>query len=61
MVEPHYESLGFGRRCFPSFQPPDEKTPEEYLRELCEEGLTKRYGESPPEGALGNVWTTSFR
>ena len=28
MVEPNYESLGLGRRCFPSFQPPDQKTPE---------------------------------
>ncbi len=51
MVEPHYESLGFGRRCFPSFQPPDQKTPESYLRELCEEGLALRYGQNPPEGA----------
>ena len=39
LVEPNYESLGLGRRCFPSFQPPDEKTPEDYLRELCETGL----------------------
>ncbi len=38
LVEPHYESLGLGRRCFPSFQPPENKTPEEYLRELCERG-----------------------
>jgi len=47
MVEPHYESLGLGRRCFPSFQPPEDKTPEDYLRELCEEGLHKRYGANP--------------
>jgi DNA polymerase III subunit alpha len=51
MVEANYESLGFGRRCFPSFQPPEGKTPETYLRELCEAGLAKRYGEGPPEGA----------
>jgi DNA polymerase-3 subunit alpha len=51
MVEPHYESLGLGRRCFPSFQPPENKTPEDYLRELCEEGLHKRYGASPPPDA----------
>ena len=50
MVEPNYESLGFGRRCFPSFQPPDGKTPEDYLRELCEEGLGKRYGAEPARG-----------
>ena len=48
LVEPNYESLGLGRRCFPSFQPPEEKTPEDYLRELCEAGLRERYGENPP-------------
>ena len=32
MVEPNYESLGLGKRCFPSFQPPDNLTTEEYLR-----------------------------
>ncbi len=47
MVEPHYESFGLGRRCFPSFSPPDEKTPEDYLRQLCEEGLRDRYGDDP--------------
>ena len=36
MVEPYYESLGLGRRCYPSFQPPDQKAPEDYLRELCD-------------------------
>ena len=52
LVEPNYESLGLGRRCFPSFQPPDEKTPEDYLRELCETGLRERYGENPPAGGV---------
>jgi DNA polymerase III subunit alpha len=47
MVEPHYESLGLGRRCFPSFTPPQGKTPEDYLRDLCEEGLRERYGDNP--------------
>jgi DNA polymerase-3 subunit alpha len=47
MVEPHYESFGLGRRCFPSFNPPDHKTPEDYLRQLCEEGLRDRYGDDP--------------
>jgi DNA polymerase-3 subunit alpha len=28
----------------PSFQVPNGKTPEEYLTQLCEEGLVKRYG-----------------
>jgi DNA polymerase III subunit alpha len=48
MVEPHYKSLGLGQRCFPSFQPPESQTPEQYLRELCERGITERYGENPP-------------
>ena len=51
MVEPNYESLGLGSRCFPSFQPPEDQTPEEYLRELCEQGLQKRYGDNPPAEA----------
>ncbi len=51
LVEPHYESFGLGRRSFPSFQPPDEQTPEEFLQKLCERGLYERYGESPPPEA----------
>ena len=52
LVEPHYADLGLGKRCFPSFQPPGEATPEAYLRELCEAGLVKRYGDpNPPEAA----------
>jgi DNA polymerase-3 subunit alpha len=47
MVEPHYESFGLGRRCFPSFSPPEGQTPEDYLRQLCEEGLRDRYGDDP--------------
>ena len=52
LVEPFYESLGLGRRCYPSFQPPDEKTPEDYLLQLCDAGLRERYGESPPPEAF---------
>ncbi|MDR3635060.1 MAG: DNA polymerase III subunit alpha [Isosphaeraceae bacterium] len=48
LVEENYTSLNLGKRQFPSFQPPDEKTPEDYLRSLCEDGLRKRYGEDPP-------------
>ena len=51
LVEPHYKSFGLGTRCFPSFQPPEEKSPEDYLRELCEAGLVRRYGVDPPEAA----------
>jgi DNA polymerase-3 subunit alpha len=47
MVEPNYDSLGLGRRHFPSFSPPDGKSPEDYLRQLCEEGLRDRYGDDP--------------
>ena len=51
LVEPNYASLGLGKRCFPSFQPPGETSPEDYLRQLCEAGLTKRYGDPPPQAA----------
>ena len=52
LVEPYYKSLGLGTRCFPSFDPPDQKTPEEYLRELCQSGLRDRYGlNAPPEAS----------
>jgi DNA polymerase-3 subunit alpha len=51
-VEENYKSLNLGRRQFPSFRPPDAKTPEAYLRELCERGLRDRYGEAPPAEAV---------
>jgi DNA polymerase-3 subunit alpha len=42
--------LDFKKRHFPVFTPPDKKTPEAYLRELCEIGLVERYGpDAPPE------------
>ena len=50
-VEEFYKSAGIGVRQFPSFQPPEEKTPEAYLRELCETGFKNRYVDNPPEGA----------
>ncbi len=37
--------LELGRRHFPVFTPPDGKTSEEYLRELCLAGLKERYAE----------------
>jgi DNA polymerase-3 subunit alpha len=55
MVEPHYESLGLGRRYFPSFSPPAGKTPEDYLRELCEAGLHERYGDQPGTEVLDRL------
>src|SRR6185503_19506016 len=42
--------LDFKKRHFPVFTPPDKKTPDKYLRELCEIGLEERYGKNaPPE------------
>jgi DNA polymerase-3 subunit alpha len=40
-------NLDFKARHFPVFTPPETKTPEAYLRELCEEGLHQRYGDKP--------------
>jgi len=41
--------LDFSQRHAPVFRPPASKTPEEYLRDLCEEGLQNRYAEVTPE------------
>src|SRR6266545_4093643 len=41
--------LDFNKRYFPVFDPPESKTPAEYLRELCEKGMYERYGENPSE------------
>jgi DNA polymerase-3 subunit alpha len=40
--------LDFKSRHFPVFDPPAGKTPEQYLRELCAEGVRFRYGDNPP-------------
>jgi DNA polymerase-3 subunit alpha len=39
--------LELGKRHFPSFQLPAEKTSADYLRELCEAGLKERYATVP--------------
>lgn len=39
--------LELGKRFFPIFIPPDEKTPDDYLRELCVAGLKRRYANNP--------------
>jgi DNA polymerase III subunit alpha len=52
MVEQDYKSLDLGKRQFPSFQPPEGKTPEAYLRELCRAGLGERYGDGPSPAVL---------
>lgn len=41
--------LDFKKRHFPVFQPPEGKNPEEFLRELCEQGVKERYGDNPSE------------
>ncbi len=55
MVEDHYKSFNLGKRQFPSFKPPGDKTPEAYLRELCEEGLRKRYDGAPSQAAVDRM------
>src|SRR5262249_36753987 len=34
------------------FTPPEQKKPEEFLRELCDQGLRDRFGDSPPFTAV---------
>ncbi|VTT99428.1 dna polymerase iii subunit alpha : DNA polymerase III, alpha subunit OS=Planctomyces brasiliensis (strain ATCC 49424 / DSM 5305 / JCM 21570 / NBRC 103401 / IFAM 1448) GN=Plabr_1519 PE=4 SV=1: PHP: DNA_pol3_alpha: HHH_6: tRNA_anti-codon [Gemmataceae bacterium] len=41
--------LDFKKRHFPVFAPPPGRTPEEFLRELCEAGVRDRYGDNPSE------------
>ena len=41
-------TMDFGRSRFPVFHAPEGKTREGYLRELCEEGFHRRYGEGTP-------------
>jgi DNA polymerase-3 subunit alpha len=43
--------LDFKKRHFPVFTPPGKKTPEDYLRELCAEGLRERYRGNPSPAA----------
>jgi DNA polymerase-3 subunit alpha len=47
--------LDLKKRHFPVFTPPEGKKPEEYLRELCERGLRKRYGQSPAQAAIDRL------
>jgi DNA polymerase-3 subunit alpha len=47
--------LDFKARHFPAFEPPGGKKPEEYLRELCLEGVRERYGENPPQTVLDRL------
>jgi DNA polymerase-3 subunit alpha len=47
--------LELGRRHFPSFAPPQQKSSAEYLRELCEAGLRERYADRPDRCAGGEL------
>ncbi|MBL8854340.1 MAG: DNA polymerase III subunit alpha [Planctomycetaceae bacterium] len=52
--------LELGKRHFPVYYPPDNKTPDDYLRELCLKGLRERYDgneEMMPGGELSTVVT----
>src|SRR5205823_140751 len=49
--------LDFSARHFPVFVPPEGRTPEQYLRDLCAEGLKKRYGHEPPQAARDRLQT----
>jgi len=41
--------LDFSQLHLPKYDPPDNKTKEEFLRQLCEEGLKKRFKEITPQ------------
>ena len=43
--------LDLKTRHFPVFTPPEGKTVTDYLRELCQKGLTWRYGDDIPCGS----------
>jgi DNA polymerase III subunit alpha len=45
--------LELGKRHFPVYSPPEGKTPEDFLRELCVEGLKNRYADRPDRYADG--------
>lgn len=47
--------LDFKARHFPVFTPPDQKKPDDFLRELCTVGLTERYGPTPPQAAIDRL------
>ena len=44
--------LELGVNLLPTFDVPEGETPDGYLRQLCEEGLQERYGETPSAEAV---------
>lgn len=47
--------LDFKARHFPVYTPPKGKTPEQYLRDLCLDGLHDRYGPEPSQAVLDRM------
>jgi DNA polymerase-3 subunit alpha len=47
--------LELGKRHFPVFTPPDNKSSEDYLRELCLEGLKRQYANNPKRYSNGQL------
>jgi DNA polymerase-3 subunit alpha len=47
--------LDLKTRHFPVFTPPGRQKPEDYLRELCRQGLRDRYGEKSPQAVLDRL------
>ena len=52
--------LDFRQRHFPVFTPPDGKKPEDYLRELCEQGLQRALRRPARPRPLRTGWSTSW-
>jgi DNA polymerase-3 subunit alpha len=48
-------TLEFGKPHLPQYTPPGGKSKEEFLRELCQEGLKKRYGSSVTQDILDRL------
>lgn len=44
-----------GKTKLPRFETPDGKSPDEYLKELCEQGLKMRFGENPGKEAVDRL------
>jgi DNA polymerase-3 subunit alpha len=49
--------LDFSKRNFPVFQTPRKLTADQYLRELCLEGIQKRYGDKPAKAVFERLET----
>ncbi|MFO0878731.1 MAG: DNA polymerase III subunit alpha [Gemmataceae bacterium] len=47
--------LDFKKRHFPVYTPPQGRTPEQYLRELCEQGMLERYRGKPSDAVRARL------